>query len=281
MKKILYLLSLLLYSFTSSQESKVNLKGIDDEINKIMADYQAVGISVAIIKNDKIVYSKGYGYRDLEAKQPVTTNTVFSIGSNTKSFTSALIGMLETEKKLSVQDKPSKYIPYLTFSTDRMNNLITIEDLLEHRSGLGSIDGTYIFFPEAKRIQLMQRLPFIKENGEPKNSWKYSNFGYLMLGTIAEQVTGKSWDSLIREKIFAPLKMNTSTTSIDEMVKQQDFSYPYGVYQKHIEKLLFQKPDNDKPGAAVNSSATEMANWIRLWLNYGNLKARYSFQKIT
>jgi hypothetical protein len=75
--------------------------------------------------------------------------------------------------------------------------------------------------------------------------------------------------------------MNTSTTSIDEMVKQQDFSYPYGVYQKHIEKLLFQKPDNDKPGAAVNSSATEMANWIRLWLNYGNLKARYSFQKIT
>jgi CubicO group peptidase (beta-lactamase class C family) len=199
MKKILYLLSLLLYSFTSSQESKVNLKGIDDEINKIMADYQAVGISVAIIKNDKIVYSKGYGYRDLEAKQPVTTNTVFSIGSNTKSFTSALIGMLETEKKLSVQDKPSNYIPYLTFSTDRMNNLITIEDLLEHRSGLGSIDGTYIFFPEAKRIQLMQRLPFI-ENGEPKNSWKYSNFGYLMLGTIAEQVTGKSWDSLIRKK---------------------------------------------------------------------------------
>lgn len=281
MKKILYLLSLLLYSFTSSQESKVNLKGIDDEINKIMVDYQAVGISVAIIKNDKIIYSKGYGYRDLEAKQPVTPNTVFSIGSNTKSFTSALIGMLETEKKLSVQDKPSKYIPYLTFSTDRMNNLITIEDLLEHRSGLGSIDGTYIFFPEAKRIQLMQRLPFIKENGEPKNSWKYSNFGYLMLGTIAEQVTGKSWDSLIREKIFAPLKMNTSTTSIDEMVKQQDFSYPYGVYQKHIEKLLFKKPDNDKPGAAVNSSATEMANWIRLWLDTGNLKARYSFQKIT
>ncbi|WP_185290869.1 serine hydrolase [Chryseobacterium lactis] len=279
MKKILYLLSLLLYSFTSSQESKVNLKGIDDEINKIMADYQAVGISVAIIKNDKIVYSKGYGYRDLEAKQPVTTNTVFSIGSNTKSFTSALIGMLETEKKLSVQDKPSNYIPYLTFSTDRMNNLITIEDLLEHRSGLGSIDGTYIFFPEAKRIQLMQRLPFIKENGEPKNSWKYSNFGYLMLGTIAEQVTGKSWDSLIREKIFAPLKMNTSTTSIDEMVKQQDFSYPYGVYQKHIEKLLFQKPDNDKPGAAVNSSATEMANWIRLWLNYGKFESQILVSK--
>lgn len=272
MKKILYLLSLLLYTFTLSQEPKENLKEIDEEINAIMKDYQAVGISIAIVKNDEVIYSKGYGYRDYENKLPVTPNTVFSIGSNTKSFTSALIGMLESEKKLSVQDKPSQYIPYLTFSTDRMNNLITIEDLLEHRSGLGSIDGTYIFFPSAQRIDLMKRLPFLKENGEPKNSWKYSNFGYLMLGAIAEQVNGKSWDDLIRQKILIPLKMNHSSTSIDEMIGQSDFSYPYGLYQKNIEKVMFQKPDNDKPGAAVNSSAADMVNWIRLWLNYGSFE---------
>lgn len=272
MRKILYLLPLLLYNFTLSQEPKRNLKGIDEEINAIMKDYQAVGISVAIVENDKLIYSKGYGYRDYENKLPVTPNTVFSIGSNTKSFTSALIGMLESEKKISVQDKPSRYIPYLTFSTDRMNNLITIEDLLEHRSGLGSIDGTYIFFPAAKRMDLMQKLPFIKENGEPKNSWKYSNFGYLMLGTIAEQINGKSWDDLIRQKIFVPLKMDHSSTSVDEMTKQPDFSYPYGLYQKNIEKVLFQRPDNDKPGAAVNSSAADLVNWIRLWLNYGSFE---------
>lgn len=187
--------------------------------------------------------------------------------------------MLSDEKKISVQDKPSQYIPSLVFATDRMNNSITIEDLLEHRSGLGSVDGTYIFFPAAKRIDLMQRLPFLKENGEPKNSWKYSNFGYLMLGTIAEQVNGKSWDELIRDKIFLPLKMTNSNTSIDEMVKQKDFSYPYGLYQHHIEKLLFQKPDNDKPGAAINSSATDMANWIRLWLNYGKFENKSLLSK--
>lgn len=186
MKKIIHLLTILFCYLISGQEPKENLKGLDEEINKILNDYKAVGVSVAIVKNDKIIYTKGYGYRDYENKLPVTPNTLFCIGSNTKAFTSSLIGMLENEKKLSLQDKPSRYISGLTFSTDRMNTLITIEDLLEHRSGLGSIDGTYIFFPAAKRIDLMKRLPFLKENGEPKNSWKYSNFGYLMLGTIAE-----------------------------------------------------------------------------------------------
>ncbi|AZB33578.1 serine hydrolase [Chryseobacterium bernardetii] len=272
MKKVIYLLNLLAFSLIFSQETKENLKGLDEEINKILNDYKAVGISVVIVKNDKIIHSKGYGYRDYENKLPVTPNTLFGIGSNTKPFTSALIGMASDEKKISIQEKPSKYIPYLTFATDRMNNLVTVEDLLEHRSGLGSVDGTYIFFPAAKRIDLMQRLPFIKENAEPKNSWKYSNFGYLMLGAIAEQVNSKSWDDLIREKIFIPLKMDNSNTSIDEMVKQKDFSYPYGLYKQHIEKLLFQKPDNDKPGAAINSSAIDMGNWIRLWLNYGQFE---------
>ncbi|WP_167024414.1 serine hydrolase [Chryseobacterium sp. Tr-659] len=279
MKKAICLLSFLLFGLLLSQESKENLKGLDQEINKIIKDYKAVGIAVTIVRDDKIIYSKGYGYRDFENKLPVTSNTLFGIGSNTKSFTSALIGMLEDEKKLSVQDKPSKYIPNLTFATDRMNNLIRIEDLLEHRSGLGSIDGTYIFFPAAKRIDLMKRLPFLKENGEPKNSWKYSNFGYLTLGTIAEQINGKSWDDLIREKIFIPLKMNNSNTSIDEMVKQKDFSYPYGLYQQTIEKVLFQKPDNDKPGAAINSSAADMGTWVRLWLNNGSFENRTLISK--
>ena len=152
MKKIMYLLSILCCSLLLSQEIKENLKGLDEEINKILNDYKGVGLSVAIVKSNKIIYTKGYGYRDYENKLPVTPHTVFGIGSNTKAFTSALIGMLGDEKKLSLQDKPSKYIPGLTFSTDKMNSLVTIEDLLEHRSGLGSIDGTYIFFLLPKEL---------------------------------------------------------------------------------------------------------------------------------
>lgn len=274
MKKIIYLLTLMSFNFSFAQNAQENLKGIDIEIEKIITDYKAVGISVAIVKDDKIIYSKGYGFRDLENKLVVTPNTIFGIGSNTKSFTSALIGILEKEGKLAIDDKPSKYIPHLEFSTDKMNNTVTIEDLLDHRSGLGSLDGSFILFPAKNRLDLMDRLPYLKQNAEPKNSWRYSNFGYIILGAITEQISQKSWDDLIKEELLKPLKMDNSNTSIGEMVKQKDFSYPYGMYKGKAEKLLFQIPNNDKPGAAINSTANDMANWLRLWLNYGNFEGK-------
>ncbi|MDR2231107.1 MAG: serine hydrolase [Flavobacteriaceae bacterium] len=274
MKRRFYLFSFLVFGLILYQGQTENLKGADQEIQKILEDYKGVGLSVAIVRKDKVIFSKGFGYRDLENKLPVTSNTLFGIGSNTKAFTSALIGISNTENKLYVKDKPSKYIPHLEFPTDRMNELITIEDLLDHRSGLGSVDGSYIFFPSDKRIDLLNKLPYLKANGEPKNSWIYSNFGYIILGVVAEQVYNSTWEKLINEKIFSPLKMNNSNISVDELVKQKDFSYPYGIYQNKIEKVLFQKTGNDNPGAGINSSANDMANWLKLWLNYGNFEGK-------
>ncbi|MFT3920143.1 serine hydrolase [Cloacibacterium sp.] len=269
MKKVFYLLILIFANLNFAQLPKENLKGLDSEIEKIMTDYKAVGLSVAIVKNDKVIYSKGFGYRNLENKLPVTPQTIFGIGSNTKAFTAALIGILEKDDKLKLNEKPSKYIPHLEFSTDKMNNIITVEDLLDHRSGLGSLDGSYILFPAENRLQLLNKLPYLKQNAEPKDSWRYSNFGYIVLGAIIEQVSQKSWDDIIKEKLLNPLKMDNSNTSINEMLKQKDFSYPYGMYNGNPEKIQFQIPNNDKPGAAINSSANDMTNWLKMWLNYG------------
>ncbi|ASK29977.1 hypothetical protein CEY12_07585 [Chryseobacterium sp. T16E-39] len=252
-----------------SQKIQPNLKGLDEEIQNIMADYKAVGLSVVIVKDDQIAYSKGFGWRDFDKKLPVTSNTVFPIGSITKSFTSALIGSLQDENKVSVTAKPSMYIPFLQFYNDRMNSMITIADLLSHKSGIGRADGSYILFPAKSRIDLMKRLPFLKPGGEVKDSWIYSNMGYIVLGTIAEQVSGERWSDLISNRIFKPLQMNHSSTSIDEMLKSEDYALPYGVYKGNIEKILYQKPNNDQPGAAVNSTANDMGNWIRMWLNNG------------
>lgn len=274
MKQIICILILISSNFTFSQTPIKNLKGVDDEIQNILEDYKAVGLSVAIVKNDSILYSKGFGYRNYEKKLPVTENTLFGIGSNTKSFTSALIGILEKEGKLEIDKKPSEYIPHLEFSTDELNHLVTVQDLLTHRSGLGGLDGSYILFPAESRLKLMNRLPHLKQNAAPKDSWVYSNFGYIILGTIAEQVANESWDDLIEEKLFKPLNMITSNTSIEEMKQQSDYSYPYGIYKDKIERLLFQVPVNDKPGAAINSSAKDMANWMKMWLNYGEYNGK-------
>ena len=106
----------------------------------------------------------------------MTTSTVFPIGSITKSFTASLLGILENQNKLSLKDKPSLYIPKLEFYNHKMDNLIAIEDLLCHKNGIGSVDGTNILFPTNKRENLMPRLKYLKPNGAVKDSWIYSNF---------------------------------------------------------------------------------------------------------
>jgi CubicO group peptidase (beta-lactamase class C family) len=270
MRKIkLTLLILCAHTITYGQAVNSRLVGFDKEVQDILKAFNGVGASIAIVENNQVVYAKGFGFRDAEKKLPVTANTVFPIGSITKSFTSALIGMLEDQKMLATDQKPSFYIPKLQFYNDRMNDLITIKDLLMHRSGIGAVDGTYLFFPAASRMELMERVKYLKPNAAVNDSYRYSNFGYAMLGAIVEQVSQKSWEQNVEDRIFKPLKMNRSSTYINDMIKTGDYSNPYGVYNKEIKSVLFGELDNDKPGGGINSTANDMANWMRMWLNNG------------
>ncbi|MBK7966113.1 MAG: beta-lactamase family protein [Bacteroidetes bacterium] len=143
-----------------------------------------------------------------------------------------------------------------------MDNLITIEDLVSHKSGIGSVDGTYILFPANKRENLMPRFKYLKPNGEIKDSWIYSNLGYIVAGTIIEKTTNESWEKNIQDKIFKPLNMNNSSTSITEMAKTSSFSFGYGLSNKQTKKVLFEELDNDKPCGSINSTTNDMATWM-------------------
>lgn len=260
-----------------AQVSDARLDGLDLEVESLLKAYHAVGLSVAIVENNKTVYAKGYGFRDLDKKLPVTANTVFPIGSITKSFTASLLGMLADQHKISLQDKPSLHIPKLQFYDDRMDNLISIEDLLCHKSGIGGVDGSYILFPADKREDLMPRLKHLKPNGAINNSWRYSNMGYIIAGSIVEKTTGFSWDKNIHDKIFSPLNMVSSSTSIADMVKGNNYSLGYGLHGTQVKKVLFEELHNNKPGGAINSSITDMANWITTWLNNGTFHSKVIF----
>lgn len=271
--KIIILL-ILLTNLTFGQKADSRLSGLDTEIENVLIAYSAAGLSVAVVENNKPIYTKSFGFRDVENKLPVTANTIFPIGSLTKSFTASLLGILENQNLLSLKDKPSLYIPKLQFYNEKMDNLITIEDLLSHKSGIGSVDGTYILFPANKRENLMPRLKYLKPNGAIKDSWIYSNLGYIIAGTIIEKITNESWEKNIQDKIFKPLNMNSSTTSITEMLKTNDYSFGYGLSNKQSQKVLFAELNNDKPGGAINSTPNDMANWMTTWLNNGTFNTK-------
>jgi CubicO group peptidase (beta-lactamase class C family) len=276
---VAFLLLFALPGLSLAQKSDSRLTGLETEIENLIKSYNAVGLPVAVIENNKTIYSKGFGFRDLEKKQPVTPETIFPIGSITKSFTASLLGILENNKALSIEDKPSLHIPKLTFYSDRMDNSITLGDLLSHRSGIGSIDGTYVLFPASARRELMGRLKYLKPNGETKNSFIYSNLGYIIAGTAIEESTGQSWEDNIRTKIFAPLKMSRSSVSIGEMTKTDNYSFGYGISNGHVEKVLFAELNNDKPGGAINSAVRDLANWMTVWLNNGTFQNKEIFPR--
>ena len=147
MKKLfLFVFSICILTPALSQTDK-RLKNIDKELNKVLEATKAPGFAVAVVEGDKVIYAKGFGYRDYENEIPVDANTLFAIGSSTKAFTSAILGKLRAEDKLSFDDSPLDHIPGLKFHNDNMNNNIIIKDLMRHSTGLPRHDLSWYYFP--------------------------------------------------------------------------------------------------------------------------------------
>ena len=121
-------------------------KGLDTAFQRVLRTWHAAGFAVAVIEKKKVVYAKGFGYRDIAGKLPVTPNTLFAIGSCTKAFTATLVGKLQQDGKLDIDKPVVNYLPALKFYNDAMNNTITLRDMMSHRTGLPRHDLSWYFF---------------------------------------------------------------------------------------------------------------------------------------
>lgn len=251
------------------------LAGLDAELQKVLETWKAPGFAVAVVEKNKIIYAKGFGYSDYEKKTPVTPNTLFAIGSCSKAFTSAVLGQLRSENKLAFEDKPSKYIPELKFFNDQMNNTIQIRDLMSHRTGLPRHDFSWYLFPSDSKDSLIQRIAYQEPFAGVRERWYYNNFMFLTQGVIAEKITGKTWEENVRERIFKPLGMERSNLSIPEMQKATDIAIGYGLKNETtIDKMDYYHIAGMAPAGSINSSVTEMSNWVITWINGGKFKGK-------
>ena len=280
MKRLIPLSFILLFSvFATAQRSKIQpdkrFSGLDTALEKLLKDWNVAGFAVAVVEKNKIVYSKGFGYRDYAAKKPVTPNTLFAIGSCTKAFTSSLLGMLEKDGKLSLDKKATEYLPALHFFNNDMNEKITLRDMMTHRTGLPRHDYSWYLFPAASRDSLLQRIKYLEPNTGIRERWQYNNFMFLTQGMITEKITGKSWEENIKEKIFMPLGMSRSNLSIKNMERDDDVSLGYTLKKdSSIKKLDYFNIDGMGPAGSINSSVTEMANWVITWINNGKFNGK-------
>ena len=267
-----------LNAFAQKSKTQIHDKrfdGLDTAFERILKDWHAAGFAVAIVEKDKLVYEKGFGYRDVEKKLSVTPNTLFAIGSCTKAFTASLIGLLEKEGKVDIDKPVELYMPGLKFFNDPMNNTITLRDMMSHRTGLPRHDFSWYLFASSSRDSILQRIQYQEPTAPVRDKWQYNNFMFAAQGAIVEKLTGKSWEDNVRESFFKPLGMVNSNFTINDWKAYGEPSLGYGVKKDSIiKKLDYYNIAAMSPAGAINSSVHEMANWVITWINGGKYNGK-------
>jgi CubicO group peptidase (beta-lactamase class C family) len=259
---------LLLCTMVSGLSAQEPFAGLNDYILKAMKEWETPGLAIAIVRNDSIIFAKGYGVRKLGERAPVTPNTIFAIASTTKAMTVACLAMLVDEGKLRWDDPVTKYIPWFQLYDPYVTRELTVRDLLCHRSGLERGDGLWSI-SKFSREDILHRVRLLKPGSSFRSRYGYQNIMFLAAGEIVPAVTGKSWDQFIAERLFKPLGMSRSNTSISALQGKDDVASPHYRIHETMQPVDWENSDNIGGAGAVNSSVMDMAQWIRLNLANG------------
>ena len=257
--------------FAQNLDIEQRMKGSDAVINKILKDWNVPGCGIGIVYKDKLVYARGYGYRNLEKKLPVTPNTLFQIASNTKLFTATAVGFLVEEGKLE-WDKPIKnYVPQIEFYNSELTNQVTMRDMLSHRTGISRHDAIW-YKSDFTRQQLFDRLKYLEPSIPFRTGFLYNNLMYSAAGQIIQNLSGKTWEDFVREKILNPLNMSHTLFIVEEMEKQPDFMAPY--YEKRDTSILLPYPFYTEQSGlasagAIISNINDLSHWVIAQLHKG------------
>jgi CubicO group peptidase (beta-lactamase class C family) len=246
---------------------------LDAYVARSMKTFDVPGMAVAIVKDGNVVVSRGYGVRKLGEATPVDENTLFGIGSNTKAFTAAALATLVDEGKISWDDPVYERLKGFEMYDPYVSKEMRIRDLLCHRSGLGLGEGDLMFWPQTTftRDEVVYRLRYLKPMSSFRTTYAYNNLMFLTAGQVVAEVSGKSWDDYLREKVFLPLGMKTTNTSTNAYKAGDDWAWPHSKVDGKLQAIPFENLDNAGPAGSINSSVSEMSKWMLLQLNQGKI----------
>ena len=236
-------------------------------VNNAIKEWQVPGVAIAVIKDDKVVFAKGFGVRDINKNVPVDEQTIFAIGSSSKAFTTASLAILVDENKLKWEDPATKFLPGLQLFDPYASRELTVADLVTHRSGLARGDLLWYASPY-DRDEILRRARYLKPSWSFRSRFGYQNLMYLAAGQVVASVANKSWDDFVRERIFTPLGMKTSSTSI-KAFGSDNVASPHAKIDDKVQAIAWRNIDNIAPAGSINSNVVEMAQWVRMQLGGG------------
>jgi CubicO group peptidase (beta-lactamase class C family) len=266
-----FLLSIPVHAQDQNPDITQKLSGFDAFMEKTLKDWNAPGIGVGIVVNDKLVFARGYGYRDYEKKLPITANTLFPIASNTKLFTAVAAGFLVEEGKLTWDRPIRESVPTIQFYDNALNNTVTLRDMLSHRTGITRHDSIW-YKSDYSNKELFERLKYLEPKEPPRQIFLYNNMMYAGAGYSIQLQSGKPWADFVREKILTPLEMNHTVYSISDMLKQPDYGVPFTERRDSMElyKIPYYEDTQGLAAAgAIISSIEDMSHWLIALMNNG------------
>src|SRR3982751_1347140 len=280
MKKTARLLLLLFVFplFVYSQTLDDKLKEIDAYANTVMDTFHGPGMAIAIVKDDKVVFQKGYGVRELGKPDKVDENTLFAIASNTKAFTTASLAILVDEGKLNWNDKVIKYLPDFQMYDPWVTNELTIRDIVSHRSGLDTFSGDLLWYDTTYSTdEILRRVRYLKPVSSFRTRYGYQNLMFIAAGRVVEKVSGMKWADFVRTRILDPLGMNRTTTSVRDM--KDNFAMPHNESGGTLRVLPPGYLDEAIGAVRLNSSVADLSKWIRLQLGHGTFEGKKIFSE--
>jgi len=279
MKKIITTILLFIFisvSILNSQVSEQDLSKIDETVKKAFDIFKPTGLAVAIMKDSTIIYHKALGFGNADIRKPVNTTSLFNIASCSKAFTALSIGILVDEGKLKWTDKVIDYFPELRLADDYITKELTVEDLLCHRSGLGTFYGDLLWYnttySDEEVMKRMRNEPITRRFGI---EFGYQNIMFMIAGDLVQKISGLTWSEFVESRIFTPLGMLQTRPSNDELSKDQDIALGH-LSNKALDIYEFHAV---KPAAAIYSNVDELSTWTMLLMNDGIYKGHRIISK--
>lgn len=262
--------------------AQISEKQVDDVVELSMKTFNVPGIAVAIVKDGKVILSKGYGIRNINTNQKVDGNTLFGIASNSKAFTTAALAILVDEKKINWDDKVVKYLPQFKMYNNYVTQEFTIRDLLTHRSGLGLGAGDLMIWPDGHNFtpkDIVENIQYLKPVSGFRTKYDYDNLLYVIAGEVIAKVSGKSWCQFVEERIMKPIGMEHSAASWNRLKDTTNVIVPHVPTNGKLEVIKrYTNPIFDA-AAGLYTSSNDLSKWLVLQMNKGKIDGKTIFSE--
>jgi len=245
-------------------------KDFDAYVARGLQQLRTPGAAIAVVRNGRVVFAKGYGVRALGDTARVDAHTLFQIASNTKAFTTAALAMLADEGKLSWDDPVTRFLPGFQLYDPYVTREFTVRDLVTHRSGLGLGAGDLLWFhSDYNRAEIAHRIRFAKPVASFRSAYAYDNVLYIVAGEIFLAAGGMSWDDFVTKRILAPLGMTETGTTIAYFTAAPNHAAPHAVERGTLQIVPIDSVDNTAPAGGIVSNVTDLAKWVLCRLDSG------------